>query len=440
MSSTYNIIFNNTTATLIIDTALSNDNNINWRLVLTFGMNTIGTFGRTQIELPVAHTITEPVASSIADPVAHTITESVASSIADPVAHTVTDPVAHTITEPVASSIAEPVASSITDPVTHTIIEPVASSIAEPVASSIAKPVASSIAEPVASSIAEPVASSISEPVASSIDKKTIIKTISYMLTSIETSTTLQNKIDTLLILLDYIIDDALEFTKNHKLFKNTVIDKCYEFKQINSNIPSLVEKADIVLNKLDASTTIPDGFLPQTRCLVCGDNHNNPATSATSSHIALIPASIPTPITDATVAHVIEPTIGTAPIPYDPEAALFLSIARKQNATKIINDFTHYFTSYKILSKYDDTGTQAEKMNRLITSWSIADTTKRAELMKTLFAKNKLVFSDVVMPLYNEWVTTEYTSNKLQPWNSKPNRYKKMCAFINAHKSLFTV
>jgi hypothetical protein len=58
--------------------------------------------------------------------------------------------------------------------------------------------------------------------------------------------------------------------------------------------------------------------------------------------------------------------------------------------------------------------------------------TAERTTLMKSLFYKNKLTFSDIAMTLYDEWVKTYKPAGAT-------NRYKKMCAFIGAHESLFT-
>ena len=76
--------------------------------------------------------------------------------------------------------------------------------------------------------------------------------------------------------LLDYASSDALEFTKGHCMFKDVVVNRCYEFKRFNSDMLQLVEKANTVLTKLGLSTIIPTDFTPFRYC----SNNRSPVTN----------------------------------------------------------------------------------------------------------------------------------------------------------------
>lgn len=117
---------------------------------------------------------------------------------------------------------------------------------------------------------------------------------------------------------------------------------------------------------------------------------------------------------------------------PYNPDMALFIALAKNHDAKNIIENPTFYFSYYESLAKWGSVkgSTKAEKMEDCLSRWS--DGAAREILMKQLFEKNKLVFSNSAMTLYNEWQKTYKPA-------VNSNRYKKMCTFIEAHKALFT-
>ena len=249
-----------------------------------------------------------------------------------------------------------------------------------------------------------PVVASI--PVVASVpmDEKTKhIAHIKDMLDECEKTVCKSNMTVIFIKILDYVSGNALEFTKAHERFKEVVINKCYEFKTVNSDMPDVVTKADAALIKLGSSTTIPLNFK--------------------IANTIIRPSPAPAPAPASTVKNDTS---------YNPEIALFVALAKKYGAENAILDpiksFSYYETACKTLAI---TGTtKAEKMVNYFTRWS--DLYARIQLMKSLFTKNNIVFTDTAMILYNEWVKTYKPTDKT-------NRYKKICAFIDAHKSLFT-
>lgn len=224
-------------------------------------------------------------------------------------------------------------------------------------------------------------------------EKSKHIAVINVLLDMCETLKGKESKAVAAIKILNYISGDALEFTKAYSRFKCTVINKCYEFKRDNSDIPQLVEKANIVLTMLGSPITIP-----------------TPANT-NIQHVVSVP---PTEKKD---------------VSYNPDMALFLDLAKKHNCKMAINNPCAHFLYYEYAVKHNTVkgDTKAEKMESYYSLWSA-----REDLMRSLFTKNNLDFNDSVMTMYNEWQKT-YTPT------DKTNRYKKMCAFINAHTTLFT-
>jgi hypothetical protein len=115
-------------------------------------------------------------------------------------------------------------------------------------------------------------------------------------------------------------------------------------------------------------------------------------------------------------------------------ELALFVSLAKVHNNTDAIEHPEQWYKHYLMcLKRHSIKGTTpAEKMEFFFSVRSDRDA--RVNLMKSLFTENKLVFSEPVMPLYNEWLKTFTHTGK-----GKVNRYIKMNEFIKTYKLLFT-
>lgn len=226
--------------------------------------------------------------------------------------------------------------------------------------------------------------------------------------------------------ILDYVSGEALAFTNTYERFKNTVIKKCYEFKRVNSDMPAVVEKADAVLLAL--------GKCPCSRCCSLAEATNTIIQPVTESIKPVVAKPVTAkPVTAKPVAEPVKPIPTTATgEPYNPDMSLFLTIANEHELDQVLAEPILFWRQYENAIKWGNSRgvTKAEQMNTFFGRFS--KVAARAELMKSLFEKNKLVFNDSVMSQYREWMKTYKPSGKT-------NRFKNMCEFINVHKSLFT-
>jgi hypothetical protein len=256
------------------------------------------------------------------------------------------------------------------------------------------------------STTAPPVVNQAATSTYSDEDRAKHVNAIKAMLNECEEAKGKDNKAKVAIKILDYIAGEAIDFTNYHIRFKNTVINKCYEFKQTNADMPDVVAKADKTLIALGASTTIPADFKPNT-CGICGGNHQTP--------VKPVEPAKPTEIKDNTA-----------------DLALFTSLAKKYNHKYAMENPKAYLSYFESAVRWRSvTGkTRAEQMNNYFYNYS--DIGQRDDLMKKIFTKHNLVFSDAVMPFYYDWVTT------YKP-EGHTNRYKKMTEFATKHKTLFT-
>ena len=291
------------------------------------------------------------------------------------------------------------------------------------------------IAEPIAAT-PKPVATPTAYPEA---DKIKHVAAIKDMLAECEQTKGKENKAAIAMKLLTYVSGEALDFTKSYTRFKDTVINKCYEFKQAEPDMAELVAKSDEVLTKLGASTTIPDGWKKPEKCDVCGGNHATP-TSALKIANEVINAWVDSQ------PPIVAPKPAAAPKPVEPkkedtttssaalDLALFTALAKKYNFESAIENpklYLYYFENAVRWNSWTVKGsTKAEKMTSYFTHCT--DDGQRVKLMKTIFEKHSMIFSDAAMTLYNEWQKTYKPTGKT-------NRYIKMNEFTVAHKSLFT-
>ena len=216
--------------------------------------------------------------------------------------------------------------------------------------------------------------------------------------------------------ILDYVSGEALEFTKSSERFKDTVIKKCYEFKRVNSDMPNVVEKADAVLTKL--------GKCPCSRCSYLAEPMNTVVQPVTESV---------KPVVAKPVAEPVKPVPTTvAGSLYNSDVSLFITLAHEHQLGHFIKEPSRYWSYYENAVKLGNVlgATKVEQMNNYLGQFS--ELGARTQLMKSLFEKNKLVFNDSIMPQYKKWIKTYIPPGKT-------NRYKNMCAFIDANKSLFT-
>ena len=223
--------------------------------------------------------------------------------------------------------------------------------------------------------------------------------------------------------ILDYVSGEALEFTKSSERFKDTVIKKCYEFKRVNSDMPNVVEKADAVLTKL--------GKCPCSRCSYLAEPMNTVVQPVTESVKPVVAKPVTEPVKP--VAEPVKPVPTTvAGSLYNSDVSLFITLAHEHQLGHFIKEPSRYWSYYENAVKLGNVlgATKVEQMNNYLGQFS--ELGARTQLMKSLFEKNKLVFNDSIMPQYKKWIKTYIPPGKT-------NRYKNMCAFIDANKSLFT-
>jgi hypothetical protein len=288
--------------------------------------------------------------------------------------------------------------------------------------------------------IAEPKPVAVTSSTYPQDEKVKHVTVIKAMLNRQETLKGRENKAVNAIKILDYVSGEALDFTKVHDKFKNTVINKCYEFKQNNADMPEVVKKADETLIKLGASTTIPSDFKPYN-CKECGGDHHTPDVLTSVFIKTVTPADKKTnEIIDAWLASqppIVAPI--AAPTPVAPkedtsaiELALFAALAKKYNFKHAIENPKQYLGYFESAvnrnSKYVQGSTKAEKMTNYFTLCT--DDGQRSTLMKKIFEKHSMIFSDAAMTLYNEWCNT---------YKPTGNRYQKMDEFATVHKALFT-
>jgi hypothetical protein len=87
------------------------------------------------------------------------------------------------------------------------------------------------------------------------VKKEEIINMIKNSLDDIHETTGNNAKIKKIIKLFDYLMrEEVVEFIKMYETFKNTVINKCFEFKRLHYNIEHLYNKCDEVLKKLGSA------------------------------------------------------------------------------------------------------------------------------------------------------------------------------------------
>lgn len=281
---------------------------------------------------------------------------------------------------------------------------------------------------PVPTSVPAPTSVPISLPTLSEENKKKHIAVIKMLLDMSETLKGKESKAVAAIKILDYVSNDALEFTKSNERFLNTLIKKCYEFKRVNSDMPDVVEKANTVLTKLGKCTC---GVCCSLSSLVETTNTvvQPVAKQVSETTKSVIETAKPVAETTKPVVEAVKSVATTvADGKYNPDMPLFLTIAHEHD----VSEPSRYWTYYENAVKWGNVpgATKAEQMNNYFNQFSKLGA--RTELMKSLFEKNKLVFNDSVIAQYMKWIKTYNPPGKT-------NRYKNMCAFIDANRSLFT-
>jgi hypothetical protein len=224
-------------------------------------------------------------------------------------------------------------------------------------------------------------------------------------------------------MLYDYMLMCAMDFVKAHERYKQTTITKAYQLKKDAPTNTAMIGSINNFLTALDQPLEMPVPVIIATMTTYNCTNSKCPIHGKKAEEVKPVATPVNT---------VVQPAAEKKGAPYNPDMALFIALAKKHDAKHAIENPTTYFSYYESGVKWGSVkgATKAEKMNNYLSYWS--DGAARESLMKSLFTKNDLIFSDTVMTLYDEW-------QKGYKPTGATNRYKKMCAFIDAHKTLFT-
>jgi hypothetical protein len=142
------------------------------------------------------------------------------------------------------------------------------------------------------------------------------------------------------------------------------------------------------------------------------------------------------------TVVQPPAPAVAPAPVAPKPDTSevdlvLFKAVATRLKCECVLRSPKEYLGYWQGAIKrgcYTQLPSKAASMEAYMVSWYgyYNEELQRANLMKELFTKQKLIWSEDVMPMYYEWEKTYRPTGRT-------NRYKKMCAFLDKYKCAFT-
>ncbi len=215
-------------------------------------------------------------------------------------------------------------------------------------------------------------------------------------------------------MLYDYMLMCAMDFVHTYERYKNTVIAKAYELKKEAPDQTAMITSLD----KLLIALGVP--LEPLTLKVTCNSNCPGCTVKPTEAK--------PTETKESSKI------VNNSTEDNNTEYLLFVTIAKRLGCDYVIKNSKDYYGYYKGTVKrgFIKSNNSAEMIEYYLKRWGGPNKTyQRITLMKDLFAKNKLTFTDDVMSLYDDWQHT------YQP-TGKTNRFIKMCAFINNYKKLF--
>jgi hypothetical protein len=266
-------------------------------------------------------------------------------------------------------------------------------------------------------------------PVMDEVTKTKHVDFIKMCLATVEAANGRDARATAAKILYDYLLICGMDFLKAYEKFKQTVIDKAYELKKKAPEQIAMIASMNKVLSGLNVplEKPVPVAEKPaevkpvERRHADCGGNHATPLLKPVNPVV--------------TPAKKLEEPSKEAPKSNDEqELTLFTALAKKYDFKKAIanpKEYFGYFNSAVRWNSYMVRGaTKAEKMSSYFNHCT--DIGQREALMKNIFDKHGMNFSDTVMPFYYGWESTYKPTGKT-------NRYIKMNEFATTHKSLFT-
>ena len=195
------------------------------------------------------------------------------------------------------------------------------------------------------------------------------------------------NKIPYACILFNYILKDALEFSKKHDKFRKVIIDKCYEMKEVCSESLPLVSLSNRILTALSAP-------LEKQSSPTAGLVQSSPTASLTASGLV-------------------------------PEVKSEVKSEEKP-AQNIIDDFIleSAIKDYEYTFGEHAWNTADSRTKEVYIRYAKGYEEDRVRTMKPILAKKGLTFDESIMARYHTWEKT------FKP--AKPvNRFQKMSEFV---------
>jgi len=219
---------------------------------------------------------------------------------------------------------------------------------------------------------------------------------IKELLKQVRDSKGKQEKAAAAIHVFNYMRFNALKYVQKHPDFEKIAIQKAYEIKSEGPDIPELVESVHNLLNALGAPLDEP---------LV------EPLVEPLKP---LIPLAAPL------VASLVEPLVE------DNRLSLMATLLKKENIpfNRKVMDLYYKWDAPKKVNRYQRMCLfiEANKHTLMELSESIVEHDPRKALMQSIFQKKNIEFKDEYLDMYYKWDAP------------KVNRYKKICAFIEAN------
>ena len=216
------------------------------------------------------------------------------------------------------------------------------------------------------------------------------VKRIAEMLKAVEEQSKKSEKIIYVCILFNYILQDALDFTKSNAKFHKTVVDKCYDMKKEVTDSSVLNSLANKILTALSAPLE-----KPEVKPVV---QESKPVVQESKSVAQEVTQSCPE-VTQSS------PEVKSVALLTIDDVILQLAIK-----------------GYERIGGYWSKTNQWEK--DMYIKYSMDEHNKRTELMKSILTEKKLTFDDTIMMVYYNWEKYYNPTNPV-------NRYQKMCEFV---------
>jgi hypothetical protein len=230
--------------------------------------------------------------------------------------------------------------------------------------------------------------------------------------------------------LYDYLTDEALDFVKTHERFRAEVVKKAYDLKGDATENAGMCSSINRVLQGLGEPLVKP---APPPPAPAPPAARWTPLGFGLDAYVAVQAAPAPA---NPVVKPAAPPTVCTDTA----DLALLAAVARKYKCDSVLRNTKEYLGYWRRgVARGDYRGfSKAEAMEKYISSWCCVDENMvRERLLHDIFNRKNLEYSPVIMDMYNEWVKTYVPPANIRG-RPKPNRWTKMCAFVEENKAAF--